>query len=143
MRLEENTLLTDMKKNEVLKILKKDLDAIPFIKGVSNHMGSKATEDKRLMGIIFDELKKRKLYFLDSLVSSKSICSKLANKAKIGIIKRDIFLDNNSDYSYIETQLNKLKHRAHSRGYAVGVGHDRKIHRRLSVRIIHQAFFVR
>ncbi len=125
-RLEQNTIMTSMTEGEVLAVLKKDLEDIPFVKGVSNHMGSKATTDEKTMGVIFRELKKRRLYFLDSFVSSESVGARLAERMNLPFAKRDIFLDNKSDTEYIKTQLYKLKTKAKMYGEAVGIGHDRR-----------------
>ncbi len=124
-RLEKNTITISMSEPTVKKILTQDLDSIAHIKGVSNHMGSRATEDERTMNAIFKELKKRNLYFLDSLVSSNSVCVNLAKKMKVLFAQRDVFLDNleNSEYK----QLYNLKNRAEVYGYAIGIGHDRKV----------------
>lgn len=125
-RLEKNTILTSMKEAAILNILKKDLASVPGASGVSNHMGSKASADYRTMEIIFKELKKKGLYFLDSLVSSQSVCSDLAHKMHLGFIKRDVFLDNQENPEYIKRQVRQLKLRSNLYGYAVGIGHDRK-----------------
>ena len=61
--LEKNTITCDMPEDEVLANLGCTLDSVPYAIGVSNHMGSRATKDKRLMAVIFTELKKRKLFF--------------------------------------------------------------------------------
>jgi polysaccharide deacetylase 2 family uncharacterized protein YibQ len=126
-RLEKNTLMTSMDEPTIKNILRLDLLNVPYALGVSNHMGSKATEDIRTMQIIFAELKKNNLYFLDSLVSGESICFDLANKMHIKFIKRDIFLDNQEDPAYIKGQIDKLKIRAKVYGQAVGIGHNRRI----------------
>ncbi len=126
-RLEKNTVMTSMKEREIINIIGQDLDNINFAVGVSNHMGSKATEDLRTMRIILNELRKRNLFFLDSFVSPKTVCSDLAEKLQIRFIKRDIFLDNKENPEYINGQINKLKRKAMMYGYAVGIGHDRKI----------------
>ncbi len=126
-RLEPDTILTTMKKDEVLKILERDIDSLGDIVGVSNHMGSKATINEKLMESIFSQLSKRNLFFLDSLVTSKSVCARIAKKFKVGLVSRDVFLDNEQDYGYISGQLDKLIALAKRNGKAVGIGHDRKI----------------
>jgi polysaccharide deacetylase 2 family uncharacterized protein YibQ len=126
-RLERNTILTSMDEQTIRNIIIQDLDDIFYAKGVSNHMGSKATEDLKTMRIIFSELKKRNLFFLDCLVSPRTICSRLANKMHLGFVKRDIFLDNKEEAGYIKQQIRKLKTRARIYGQAVGIGHDRQI----------------
>lgn len=126
-RLEKNTIMISMDGTTIRSILTKDLANVAYAKGVSNHMGSRAAEDLKTMGIIFRELKSRKLYFLDSLVSGESVGFDLAHKMRIGFAKRDIFLDNSQDPAYIKGQIYKLKTRARIYGQAIGVGHDRKI----------------
>lgn len=125
-RLEKNTILTSMNEKAIINILNQDLSNVIYAKGVSNHMGSHATEDHRTMEIVFKELKKRHLYFLDSFVSPKTICSGLAHKLNLGFAKRDVFLDNIEESGYIKSQINKLKFQAKFKGQAVGIGHDRK-----------------
>src|SRR4030042_1192547 len=125
--LEKNTILTSMDEQDIRAILEEDLGKIPYAKGVSNHMGSRATEDARPMDIVFRELKRRRLYFLDSMVTGKSICSYLAKKIGVSFTKRDVFLDNEQDPAYIKSQLYKLKMKAKISGQAVGIGHDRKV----------------
>lgn len=126
-RLEQNTIMASMDEATIKNILARDLENVLHAKGVSNHMGSGATEDYRTMEIIFKELKKRKLYFLDSLVSSESVCLDLAHKMRIGFAKRDVFLDNTEELTYIKSQINKLKMRSRIYGQAIGVGHNRKV----------------
>lgn len=127
LRLERNTILTSMDDNTIRKILSQALDSVIYARGVSNHMGSNVTADSRTIAVVFDELRDRKLYFLDSYVSADSVCLESAQKKDLGFARRDIFIDNKEDAEYIRGQLNKLKLTAKSRGEAVGIGHDRKI----------------
>lgn len=124
--LEKNTILVSMDEAMIKRIIEEDLKNISYARGVSNHMGSLATQDTKIMEIILNQLKNRRLYFLDSLVSKKSVCALLAKKIGIGFAKRDIFLDNIADPEYIRGQIYKLKTRARVKGAAVGIGHDRK-----------------
>lgn len=126
LRLERDTILTTSGEQEIKNILNKDLSSIAYVIGVSNHMGSAATKDLRTMTIIFSILKPKRLFFLDSYVSSTSVCWQLSQKMGIGFAKRDIFLDNINDPGYIKSQINKLKSRAKIYGQAIGIGHDRK-----------------
>ena len=125
-RLEKYTILKDMDAAEIRNILNQDLSSISFVKGVSNHMGSRITEDRLVSAIVISEVKKRKLYFLDSFVTPKSVCASLAEKIKIRFAKRDIFLDNLDDPGYIRGQIIKLRNLAKKNGQAVGIGHDRR-----------------
>ena len=125
--LEKNTLMVSMNEDQALGILKAGLKTVPKAKGISNHMGSLATQDKRLIGIIMKDLKEQGLYFLDSLATPYTICQECAARAKVRFAKRDTFLDNQPDKEYISSQLDKLIKAARVSGSAVGVGHDRTL----------------
>jgi len=124
--LEINTITTSLDEAAIRNIVNLDLDNLVFAKGINNHMGSLATEDERVMGVVFDVLKERNLYFLDSFVTPKTVCLTMATKTGVGFAKRDVFLDNQDDPEYIRGQINKLKNIADNNGWAVGIGHDRK-----------------
>lgn len=126
-RLENKTIMTSMKESEIISILVGGLASVPYAKGISNHMGSRATENISLMKIIFKELSKRNLYFLDSLVSGKSVCSVLAKESEIPFARRDVFLDNQENPEYILGQIHHLKTKARMFGSVIGIGHARKI----------------
>ena len=66
--LEKDTITVDMDEKTIVVTLDASLKTVPFAQGVSNHMGSRATSDKRVMSLIFDDLKKREFFFLDNLV---------------------------------------------------------------------------
>lgn len=123
--LEKWTLMVDMPPQEANGILVKAIEGIPGLKGVSNHMGSKATEDREFMKGIFVELKKRKLYFLDNLVTDESVCRDLAAEMGVPAIARSVFLDNKADENYIEKQVLSAARLAERNGWAVAIGHDR------------------
>ncbi|MDD4938777.1 MAG: divergent polysaccharide deacetylase family protein [Candidatus Omnitrophica bacterium] len=124
--LEKNTIKSSMDKQSIARILERGLADIQYARGVNNHMGSKVTEDYKTIGVILSELKKRRLFFLDSLVTSQSVCQEAAQKARVGFAKRDIFLDNTDEPQYIKGQLSKLKKKARLHGSAIAIGHDRK-----------------
>ena len=124
--LENNTITSSMDAEEIKRIFAKDLSIVTFAKGISNHMGSRVTEDSKASSLVMTEVKKRRLYFFDSFVTNQSVCPVLARKIKIRFAKRDVFLDNQNDFGYIKGQLMKLKNLARRRGMAIGIGHDRK-----------------
>lgn len=125
-RLEHDTIMTGMDEARMKGIFEKSLASVPCARGVSNHMGSRATEDNKTMTVVCDELRERGLYFLDSLVTSGSVGFTLSRRAGIPAARRDIFLDNMQDPAYIASQMRKLQKKAALYGSAVGIGHDRK-----------------
>ena len=124
--LEKNTITLGMNAAAIEKIFTKDLLSVNLAKGISNHMGSRITENIKSSTLVMLEAKKRKLYFFDSFVTNQSVCPDIAGKIKIRFAKRDVFLDNQDDFEYIKGQLIKLKYLAARQGSAIGIGHDRK-----------------
>ncbi len=123
---ESDTIKVGEAKGKVIAELAKDMESIPGLSGVSNHMGSKATENKELMSEILAYLKTRDLYFFDSLTSDKSVCRAVAGTIGLRFAKRDMFLDNNNDIDAIEKELAGLEKLALKRGRAIAICHDRK-----------------
>ncbi len=119
----KGALLSSMGANELLQNLKDDLAAIPFISGVNNHMGSKLTQDSARMRQIFSILKKRGLFFVDSLTTPKSCCSRVAELFKLRFAERQVFLDNVQETNAIHFQIMRLISIAKERGKAIGIGH--------------------
>ncbi|NOZ70069.1 MAG: divergent polysaccharide deacetylase family protein [Deferribacteres bacterium] len=125
-RLGNGGLYTWMSRDEILKTLKEDLQSIPHIEGVSTHMGSAFTQDERAMQAVLSELKKRRLLFLDSRTTPKSVGFKLAKAQELMALQRDVFLDDKDDPREIEIQWKRLVTIAEKRGYAIAQAHPRK-----------------
>lgn len=123
--LEQYTITTKMSDEEIIRGFELCLSSVPYVLGVSNHMGSQATQDKRLMSIIFSELKKKDLFFLDNLVTNESICSLQARNMQVKFVSRDFFLDNLNEEEYIKSQFKKLSEFALRVGQATAIGHSR------------------
>jgi len=120
-------LLTSMSPDELIEQLKKDLDDVPAIKGVNNHMGSKMTAVSTQMYQIFSILKKRNLFFIDSRSTAKTVCKPSARLLKIPFAQRDIFIDHIPDPEFIRKQLRQLVRVAKRKGMAVGIAHPHKM----------------
>jgi len=103
--------------------LKADLDHVPHIKGVNNHMGSLITTNEPIMRIILEGLKDHGLYFVDSRTTGESIAYKIAQELRIPSAFRHIFLDNDLQEDAIKKQLIKLFRHAQKNGFAVAIGH--------------------
>lgn len=125
-REEVDTINSKMDEKEVLARLESGIESVPGLKGVSNHMGSKSTEEKPLMTIIFSDLNKKKLYFLDSLTSERSVCADVARRTGLRYAKRSIFLDNSNAEDYIRKQILEMRRLAFKNGRAIAICHDRK-----------------
>lgn len=123
--LERHTVTTRMSESEIRRQLAEALDSVPHARGVNNHMGSKATADAATMQVVLKALKARRLYFVDSLVTSDSVCAAVAERVGVRFGQRAVFLDNENRADYISGQLRKLVSYAKRHGSAIGIGHDR------------------
>jgi uncharacterized protein len=104
----EGALFTDMNDEEIIFQLKKDIAAVPYVSGVNNHMGSKFMTDEKKLALIFKELKKNKLFFVDSRTSADTKALIAAEKTGLPVAERKIFIDNNHDYKNIYNLLINL-----------------------------------
>jgi len=119
-------LLVKMLPAELVRQIGLDLDRIPAVCGVNNHMGSRFTCDSEGMEVLIDELKKRNKFFLDSRTSSHTVGFDIARRRGVPTIRRDVFLDNTQDVQKIRQQLDILVEKARKHGYAVGIGHPHR-----------------
>lgn len=106
----EGALFTDMSNEELILQLKKNLAAVPHVVGVNNHMGSKFMMDEQKLALIFGELKKNNLFFIDSRTSSDTKALSVAKKTGLRMAERKIFIDNHRDYHAIYNTLMNIVH---------------------------------
>jgi hypothetical protein len=119
----EGALFEEMDEERLLRQLSKDIEAIPYIKGVSNHMGSRLMEDPEKMRIILSELKKRELFFLDSRTTPQTVGLQTAKSLGLRAMERSLFLDHSPNEDDVRKQLERLIHLSLSTGKAIGIGH--------------------
>lgn len=120
-------LLVSMTPDQLLHQLRRDLDSIPHVTGVNNHMGSRITSLSPQMKQIFTVLKQRDLFFIDSMTSKRSLCRPSARLLQISFAQRDVFLDNLQEGDYIKKQLEELVAVAKRHGTAIAIGHPYKV----------------
>lgn len=119
--------ITDgMSAEEIQKQVKEDMESVPNIVGMNNHMGSKATSSKKVMESVLSAVKDEGLFYVDSVTSSKSKGHDTAQKMNLPTAKRDVFLDGVQNKNYVKSQIKKLKNLAKKNGIAVGIGHPHK-----------------
>jgi polysaccharide deacetylase 2 family uncharacterized protein YibQ len=119
----EGIILSQMGKEEILKTVEANLDQIPYVTGVNNHMGSKITANKNLMSVVLGPLKDRNLFFIDSRTTSRSKAYNVAQTLGIPSAYRHVFLDVENRKDYIKGKMIELFSLAQRRGKAVGICH--------------------
>ncbi|MBI5416873.1 divergent polysaccharide deacetylase family protein [Candidatus Poribacteria bacterium] len=122
------TIYSKMSDEEINDLFEKNLSTVsPFISGINNHMGSKITEDRRIMLLLLTLLKNKNMYFIDSLVTNKSLAKEIAKETGVRFGCRDVFLDNIDDPECIKNQFQQLINIALKYNKAIGIGHVEKI----------------
>lgn len=124
--LEPRTILTTTPDRDVRRYLDEAIEAVPHVEGVNNHMGSKATMDERVMGLVIGRVAERNLFFVDSNTVKGSVCAAVAEGVGARFAKRDTFLDNEPTVEAVKTQLRESVRVALRKGQAVAIGHDKK-----------------
>jgi polysaccharide deacetylase 2 family uncharacterized protein YibQ len=113
-----------MTRAEFNRQLLSDLDSVPYIRGVNNHMGSLLTRHPGHMAWLMDELSQRgNLYFVDSKTTGQSIADKIASEHNIPNLSRDFFLDADDNESAIRKQFAQFIKKINQRGYALAIAH--------------------
>ena len=115
-------VLTTMSDDEIARATRANIGSVPFARGVNNHMGSRATADRRVMTDVLGALPGG-MYFIDSKTTSSSIAGSLAHAMRVKTASRNIFLDDVQSEPEIRRQLASLTHAAEEHGVAVGIGH--------------------
>ena len=120
---EENTLHVGDSYEKIEKRVKIIRELYPAAIYVNNHTGSKFTSDDVSMERLIRALKKYDFQFVDSRTTAHSVVKKYTDKNNMPYIARNIFLDNNKDFNYIQNQLKKAIRIAKKTGSAIAIGH--------------------
>jgi polysaccharide deacetylase 2 family uncharacterized protein YibQ len=118
----EGALFTDMNDEEIIFQLRKNIKSVPNIAGVNNHMGSKFMMNEDKLALIFRELKKKNLFFIDSRTSAETKAEAAANKVGLPMSERKIFIDNDRDYKKIYNNLINIS-KANDNTPVILIGH--------------------
>ncbi len=119
-------LTMDMTKQEFTQAVNTSIDAIPFARGISNHMGSLLTRHVDSMEQLMQTIASRDdyLYFIDSKTTTGSVAGQSASRYHIPNLQRDVFLDTKlNDEEFVKRQIRLLVKIAERRGYALAIGH--------------------
>ena len=117
------TLLASMSPDELIDQLGQNLNTMPGIKGVNNHMGSRLTMESNQMYQIFTVLKQRELFFIDSRTTADSLGEPSARLFQVLFARRDVFIDHYLKPDFIRHQIQELIRIAKKNGEAVGIMH--------------------
>jgi polysaccharide deacetylase 2 family uncharacterized protein YibQ len=118
-----NAILFNLSETEVKRRVRLALDDVPHRAGVNNHMGSRITPDRTRMGWVLQELKARKLFFVDSRTEKESVAYEVAEQLGIPAVERRVFLDDDKAFPEMEKQWERALKLAEKDGSVLIIGH--------------------
>ncbi len=116
-------ITTDLSDEEIRRRVEEAIAAVPHAIGVNNHMGSKATSDKRVMHIVMEVCREKGLFFLDSRTSYRSKAEEEAQAMQVPLLRNNIFLDEIYTVDHIRKQINRVIKRAEQEHITIVIGH--------------------
>lgn len=99
------------------------INSVPFAKGANNHMGSLLTQLDDPMLWVMETLKQKHLYFIDSMTTRFTKAGETADQLGVPLLKRQLFLDNDTSVNALERQFNLMISQAHTQGSLVAIAH--------------------
>lgn len=117
-------LHSGMTKDEFFSSLKTSLNYIHNIRGVSNHMGSRLTQNSEMMAWLMQGISNQDgLYFVDSRTIDSSRALGAARDQGLQHATRDVFLDHDRHPDKIQKQWNYFIKLANTKGSAIAIAH--------------------
>jgi polysaccharide deacetylase 2 family uncharacterized protein YibQ len=102
------------------------LAAVPGAVGINNHMGSRATADRRVMRAVLRAARGAGVFFVDSYTTPRSVVGEVAAEVGVPVATRAVFLDNEDEEAAIAAQVRRAVARARREGSAVAIGHAQR-----------------
>lgn len=106
---------------EIQAVVDEDLASAPGVVGVSNHAGSRATADRRVMLAVLRRVKAKGLWFEENRTTAASVASDVAIHLGIPVVLVTTYLDDPP--VNIERKARALIETAKRQGAAIAVAH--------------------
>lgn len=119
----DGAIKVGMAPEAVVEAVKSDLAAVPYARGVNNHMGSRATADAALMKVVMQVLGEEHVYFVDSRTTASTSALDVARQAGVPAFYRSVFLDDTETKDYTLGQLREFRRVVRQQGAALAIGH--------------------
>ena len=118
------TLRLHMTRAEFMRQLESNIDSVPHVKGINNHMGSLLTRHPGHMNWLMSALaEKGDIYFIDSKTTTGSVAPLFARMHKVAHMDRDFFLDPDPRPETIRREFTRFIARVNETGYAIAIAH--------------------
>ncbi|MFB9275947.1 divergent polysaccharide deacetylase family protein [Cohnella cellulosilytica] len=116
-------ITTDLSDDEIRKRVEAAIADVPHAIGMNNHMGSKATADKRVMKVVLQVCKEKGLLFLDSRTSYRTVVPEVAKELGVETLHNDVFLDDVYTRHHVLKQIGIVKKVLDKNKSCIVIGH--------------------
>lgn len=116
-------ILVSLTDEEIRERTRAGLRAVPNASGMNNHMGSRATRDRRVMENVAEVLREEGAFFIDSRTAGNSLAASVVGAGAVPVASRDVFLDDDPNEASIRRQLAELVRLSDRKDFVVGIGH--------------------
>jgi len=121
---EAGVLTLDMTQQQFVRTLQANINAVPHVSGLNNHMGSLLTQHPGTMAWLMQALGEHgDLFFVDSRTTTGTVARQLAGEYGIPSMSRNVFLDNETDTEAVRARFRQLLEIARREGTALAIGH--------------------
>ena len=119
-------LLTTMAPRRIASQTERDLACVPSARGANNHMGSRFTQKPAKLKPVMQVLKRKGLFFVDSVTSPRSRAMQVARGQGVPTGRRHVFLDHDPTRPAIEAQIKRMLRLAHQKGRVIAIAHPHR-----------------
>ncbi len=124
-------LLMSMPPEEIRRLVGRYLEALPGVVGVTNHMGSRLTEDRARMRAVLEVLAARRLFLVDAYTSNLSVAYDEARDLGLRTARRQIAVDSTRGEDGERASWAEVAAWAERRGEVVVIAHGEPLTARL------------
>ncbi len=124
-------LLMAMSPQEMQAQIGAHLASVPGAVGVTNHMGSRMTEDRARMRTVMEVLAGRRLFLVDGLSSNLSLAYDEAKSLGVRAGRRQIIVDHKSGEAGDRVRWDEVASWAERRGEVIVIAHGHPLTARL------------
>lgn len=114
-----------MSEESIRQAVRNALWSLPGVKGLNNHRGSKASQDRGVMGAVLREIAAEGLFFVDSRTSGDSVGFPVAVEMGVPATLNRSFMDHEDNEGFMWSQFRKAVGIARKTGGAVIICHAR------------------
>ncbi|WP_404333275.1 divergent polysaccharide deacetylase family protein [Mesobacillus maritimus] len=116
-------ITTDLTDEEIRKRVEQAIAEVPFAVGMNHHMGSKVTEDERVMRIILEVCREKGFFYLDSKTTGNSVIPKIAKELGVPYLENNLFFDHVYSASHIQRKASLLAKQLEDSDQLIAIGH--------------------